>query len=159
PTRAARAQHGSNRFTASSGQGTGWQSGPSVKILRRSTREKVRAVPVVQTMPEPGGRDGGGPAAGLEDRPARADETKDCNVSRRTRHGAEARGCLGLGTERDRTDAGPPKVPNEDAMFPCLLLSAALIGQTAAPADTSASAAPTAPAPSPPADRWLLMKS
>jgi len=44
-------------------------------------------------------------------------------------------------------------------MFPCLLLSAALIGQTAAPTDTSASAAPTAPAPSPPADRWLLMKS
>jgi hypothetical protein len=39
-------------------------------------------------------------------------------------------------------------------MFPCLLLSTALIGQTAAPADTGA-----APAPSPPADRWLLMKS
>src|SRR5438105_9475387 len=63
----------------------------------------------------------------------------------------KARGCLGLGMERDHTDAGPPNVPSEDAMFPCLLLSAALIGQASAPPDTSASAAPAAPAPPPPA--------
>jgi len=42
-------------------------------------------------------------------------------------------------------------------MLPCLILSAALIGQTTAPPDTSATATPAAPAP--PADRWLLMKS
>jgi hypothetical protein len=41
-------------------------------------------------------------------------------------------------------------------MFPGLILSAALIGQTAASPDTAANAAP-APAPAP--DRWLLMKS
>src|SRR5437899_3289039 len=72
----------------------------------------------------------------------------------------KARGCLGLGTERDRMDAGPPKVPTEDAMFSCLLLSAALtLGQTPIVPDTSGTAAPAPPAPSPPADRWLLMKS
>src|SRR5205823_10501072 len=71
-----------------------------------------------------------------------------------------ARDCLGLGTERDRMDAGPLKVPTEDAMLPCLLLSAALtLGQTPAAQDTSSTAAPAPPAPSPPADRWLLMKS
>ena len=57
-------------------------------------------------------------------------------------------------------DAGPLKVPTEDAMLPCLLLSAALtLGQTPAAQDTSSTAAPAPPAPSPPADRWLLMKS
>src|SRR5437868_9329288 len=68
-----------------------------------------------------------------------------------------ARGCLGLGTERDRMDAGPLTVPSEDAMFSCLLLSAALtLGQTPAAPDTAASTPPAPPAP--PADRWLLMK-
>ncbi|MBI1918825.1 MAG: porin [Planctomycetes bacterium] len=47
-------------------------------------------------------------------------------------------------------------------MLPCLLLSAALIGQAPAPPDTSTSEAPPPklpPAPSPPPDRWLLMKA